>query len=146
MSLDESKDALPELADIYLIGFVACWIVSGIHLYLIHQRKSSQKTLLVQKNLKKIGKFFSENSATIEDYFEGCYKSDHKKALFSILIFSIIFGFLSWFGFIFNLIYIISLLWLAKPRLEKQLYQCPLAEKELDAESIEKHYLSLSNL
>jgi len=124
---------MPELAAAYAIGFLMTLCLVGLHIYLQSRKQKSASMRQVQANLKKINSFWSETESQINEYVAGAEKKDAEKSIRSILISGIGLAFLSWLGFLFQFVLMLSLRYLAVKRIEIRLFESELAEKDLDA-------------
>lgn len=61
---------MPELALFYLVGFISCGMLSILHFLLIYKKINSTKYIKLQKNLKQLNLYWSENSATIKVFIK----------------------------------------------------------------------------
>lgn len=132
---------MPELAAGFAMGIGFAILLSALHIYLLLRDYTSLKYQNICQNLSMDQKFWSLNAADFlsvgHDNWQEELQRDRKKALKSALIFSSLMCFLSWFGFFFSLLYILSSRWLAKSRVEKKLFNSKLAhEKITDIESL----------
>ncbi|MBC7419744.1 MAG: hypothetical protein H7328_03355 [Bdellovibrio sp.] len=134
---------MPELAAGYLLGFICTLLLVGLHIVLQTRKQKSKAMRQLQSNLKKINLFWSDSEADLKPYSAGAEKLDAEKSLKSILISGAGFIFLSWFGFLFQFILMLSVRFLAVKRLERNLFNSELAEIELSTEMIQQKVQSI---
>lgn len=134
---------MPEIAAGYLIGLLLTAGLVALHIYLQTRKQNSLAMRYLQMNLKKINLFWSESESAIKDYTPGAEKIDAQKSIRSILVSGVGFIFLSWLGFLFQFIIMLSLRFLAVKRIERRLFASDLTEKELNPDTIQKFVLSL---
>jgi hypothetical protein len=127
---------VPELAFGYLIGFAATTFLVALHIFLQVRKQQSVKMRFIQKNLRKNDLFWSDCESTIKTYSVQAEKDDLEKSLKSIMISGAAFVFMSWAGFILQLILMLSIRFLAVKRLERNLFESELATKDLTREQV----------
>lgn len=129
---------MPELAFGYLVGFIITALLVALHVFLQIQKQKSTSMRLVQSNLKKINLFWSESESSIKKYEVDGEKKDFDKCIKSILISGFGFMFLSWLGFLFQFILMLSLRYLAVKRVETNLFESALSKQEHDIPAIQQ--------
>lgn len=93
----------------------------------------------IQSNLKKINLFWSESESSVKSLTEDSERKDFEKAVKSILVSGIGFSFLSWLGFLLQLMVMVSLRFLAVRRIERKLFEGDISKKELSETEIKKY-------
>ncbi len=129
---------MPELAVGYLIGVLATAGLVALHIILQYRKQSSAEMRFIQRNLKKINFFWSDCEAAIKEYTDSAEKKDIDKSIKSVLLSGIGFMFLSWLGFIFQFIVMLSLRYLAVKRIERNLFASEIAQKDLSPNRIQE--------
>lgn len=125
---------IPEIAAAYVTGLVPSSALTGLHLFLFRRKIKSKEMICLQNNLQKVNLFWSESSGEISTLEQGTPALSERKYFRNVIIFGVIFFFLSWIGFFVQLLIMISLRYLAMPRVERALFQSRLA-KELMTEA-----------
>lgn len=127
----------PELALSYVVGWIPSAAVTGMHFYLHRKKVHSSTYQQLQKNLRKVGFIWRESRSDIETFAEG--KEARDLALYekNLLLMGTFFFFLSWVGFVFNLIILVSMHKLAISRKEQKIFASPLTDRDLEASDIE---------
>lgn len=125
---------MPELAVVYLVGFLITAGLVALHIFLQIQKQKSTEMRFIQSNLKKINLFWSDCDANIKEFQIGAEEKDLDKSIKSILLSGVGFTFLSWLGFLFQLVVMMSLRYLAVKRLERNLFSSELSENEVSNE------------
>lgn len=128
----------PELAAAYVIGWIPSAGVTGLHLWL-HRKKVQRPTYRkMQANLQKAGLLWRESRSDLEPYQEGKEDQDLKAYEKNLLLMGSFFLFLSWLGFFFNLLVLISVHSLAVSRKERFLFSSALTEQDLLVEQVQE--------
>lgn len=127
----------PEMAVSYVVGWIPSAAVTGLHFYLHRKKVRSAPYQQLQKNLRKVNLVWRESRANMEPFAEG--KEERDLALYekNLLLMGTFFFFLSWAGFVFNLIILVSMHKLAVSRKEQKIFASPLTERDLEAKDIE---------
>lgn len=127
----------PEMAIAYVVGWIPSAAVTGIHFYLHRKKVRSGPYRQMQNNLRKVNLVWRESRADLEPFAEG--KEERDLALYekNLLLMGTFFLFLSWAGFVFNLIILVSMHWLAISRKEQKIFASPLINRDLSATDIE---------
>lgn len=127
----------PEMAVSYVVGWIPSAAVTGLHFYLHRKKVRSGPYQQLQKNLRKVNLIWRESRADIETFTEG--KEERDLALYekNLLLMGTFFFFLSWAGFVFNLIILVSMHKLAVSRKEQKIFASPLTQRDLEAKDIE---------
>lgn len=126
MSPNEPWLLVPEFIALF-VGMFACWGTTFFYV-LWNARKSRRTQLLcIHRNLQKINLAWSTNEAAIKPAAEVNFKNETLSEHKWFLIAGGVLSFASWLGFLILSVLIISLEYLAKPRLEKAIFQSPLA-------------------
>lgn len=127
----------PELAAAYVVGWVPSAAVTGLHIYLHRKKVRSSEYRFLQKNLQKMNLLWRESRAEIEPFSEGKEARDLAAYEKNLLLMGTFFLFLSWAGFVFNLIVLVSMHKLAISRKEQKIFASPLTRGELNVDDIE---------
>ncbi len=127
---------MPELAFGYLIGFAATTFLVALHIILQVRKQHSKKMQMVQLNLRKNDLFWSDCESSIKSYSVLAEKEDLEKSLKSIFISGAAFVFMSWVGFLLQMILMLSIRCLAVKRIERNLLASELAEQDVPADQV----------
>jgi hypothetical protein len=122
---------VPEVAAAYIAGLVPSSALTALHLFLFRRKIKSQEMQTLQANLHKVNLFWSESNGEISTLEQGTPTQSERKYFKNVLIFGVIFFFLSWIGFFVQLLIMISLRYLAMPRVERALFASRLAKEYL---------------
>ena len=119
---------MPEIAIAGFAGAIVVFICVNIYMYWTHRNFRSGKIFILQNNLFLADKYWSVEKSNIVPVMSGeslkdLRKKDYKMSIRSFLIF------LSWFGLIFFVIYLVSVHKFAKSRLEVKLFASDLVRK-----------------
>lgn len=128
----------PELAAVYVVGLVPSASLTALHLFLFRRKIKSEEMQTLQVNLQKVNLFWSESNGEISTLEQGTPAQSERKYFRNVIIFGIIFFFLSWIGFFVQLLIMISLRYLAMPRVERALFASRLAEEDLIESEVRK--------
>lgn len=143
-TLDWGKKTMaPEMAVAYVAGLIPSTLVSGAHLLLFKRRINSPPVRLLQNNLAEVGLYWSESSASIRECREGSAKRDEQLYLRGVKILGLGCFFLSWVGVFFHLLILLSLRYIAMPRLERALMRSSLATRSLSAEETRRALIEI---
>lgn len=129
---------IPEMAAAYLTGLVPSAALTALHLYLFRRKIKSNEMTCLQTNLQKVNLFWSESNGEISTLEQGTPAQSERKYFRNVLIFGVFFFFLSWIGFFVQLLIMISLRYLAMPRVERALFASRLAAEELSEADVRK--------
>lgn len=127
---------LPELAVAYVTGLPANALLSGLHAFLFHQKMRSNAMAQVQTNLAKLDLFWSDSESKVKRIGETNQTTDKASYYRTVLRLGVICFFMSWLGFFLQLLVMISVRFIARPRLEKALFSSELAQQNLSYEDI----------
>lgn len=127
---------VPELAAAYVTGLVPSSALTALHLYLFRRKIKSAKMHTLQVNLQKVNLFWSESNGEISTLEQGTPAQSERRYFKNVIIFGIIFFFLSWIGFFVQLLIMISLRYLAMPRVERALFASRLANEEMPEKEV----------
>ncbi|UXR64996.1 hypothetical protein EZJ49_01870 [Bdellovibrio bacteriovorus] len=127
----------PELAAAYVIGWIPSAGITGLHLWLHRKKIKSPAYRQLQNNLKKINLTWRESRSDIEPLYEGKEEADLKAYEKNIFLMGAFFLFLSWGGFIFNLIVLVSVHALAVSRKERWIMDSDLTRKDVSPEDVQ---------
>lgn len=129
---------LPEMAVVYGVGLLPNLALAGLHLEL-HRRKSNRpSTRLLQRNLAKAGFQWSEAAGKIVPFENDSQEKDKRSYRRSVFILAGLCLFLSWLGFLAQLLVMISLRYLAVSRMEERLFSSRLAREDLAEAEVER--------
>jgi len=123
---------MPELAALYAMGFVANWIFAGFVIWREARIESSAPMSQLQLNLKKLNLRFV-NAHDVISPREGEKPASQVRTLMFLAIFC---SSLSWLGFLFQLIVVVSLEKLAHKE-RKILFETDIARKSLEPSKIQ---------
>lgn len=126
----------PELAAAYVIGWIPSASVTGLHLWLHRRKIRTPAYRQLQSNLQKAGLYWRESRSDIEPYSEGLEQQNLKEYEKNILLMGTFFLFLSWGGFLFNLIVLFSVHSLAISRKERSLFASTLTTLDLTPDQV----------
>lgn len=126
----------PEMAVGYIVGWIPSAGVTALQIWLHRKKVKSAPYRLLQSNLQKAQLQWRESRACIEPFHEGKEESDLKAYEKNLLLMGGFFLFLSWMGFFFNLLVLVSVHSLAVSRLERSIFASRLTEKELSGEQV----------
>jgi hypothetical protein len=118
---------MPELAAAYAIGFLASLILTAIFYFLWSRYQTRPAARLLRENLKAAGVYWSDREDRIKEWSQEESEADVKKASTSLLATCAGLSFLSWAGFFFILLIMLSYRFLARSRFENRLFESPLA-------------------
>lgn len=127
---------IPEIAGAYVTGLIPSSGLTGLHLYLFRRKIHSKAMAVLQLNLQKVNLYWSESNGEISTLEQGTPSQSEKRYFKSVVIFGIVFFFLSWIGFFVQLLIMVSLRYLAMPRLERALFASKLAEHEMSESEV----------
>ena len=122
---------IPEIAAAYVTGLVPSSALTALHLYLFRRKIKSKEMHCLQSNLQKVNLFWSESNGEISTLEQGTPALAERKYFRNVIIFGVFFFFLSWIGFSVQLAIMISLRYLAMPRVERALFASRLAHQDL---------------
>lgn len=121
----------PEMAAAYVAGLVPSTLVAGAHLLLFRQKVRTPTWSQIQKNLNKVGMYWSESVAAIRTLADGAPESDTAAYMRGLRLLGLACIVLSWAGMFFHLIILLSLRYLAVPRIETAVLKSSLAQRDL---------------
>lgn len=128
----------PEMAAAYIVGWFPSAAVTGAQIWLHRKKVQAPAYRLLQKNLQKVGLLWREAHSDIESFEDGKEAQDLKTYEKNILLMGTFFLFLSWPGFLFNLVVLISVHSLAISRKERQLFSSDLTRREASPEEVQQ--------
>lgn len=141
---------MPELVAIGFVGAILTFICVNLNLYKVHKSFQNPKFLMLNHNLNSVQMYWSQERGQLLKVKDGrsqseYQKQDYEKSTKSAFLFGTILIFMSWLGLFLFLIYYFSITKLARPRLEKDLFESPLAQKDLmDANRVQALLKSLN--
>ncbi len=121
----------PELAVSYVVGWIPSLAVTALQYRYHKKRIQSPAFQQLQKNLAQVETYWSETQSGFLPLHPDSFQKDQESFKRSLWIMGAIFFFMSWLGFIFNLIVLLSIRWMAVPRLERKVFASTLCEKQL---------------
>ncbi len=139
---------MPELAAAYAVGFVACLALTLLYVFLRDRRRHSDGAKNVQTNLAKLGLFWSDSRDSIVPLTPTSADDESKRSQRTIGYTGLILSLLSWLGFVFLLVIMISERFLARSRRERNLFTSELVRSSsLDANEVRRaiNHLDLMN-
>ncbi|WP_374079085.1 hypothetical protein [Bdellovibrio bacteriovorus] len=128
----------PEMAAAYVVGWIPSAAITGLQIWLNRKKVKSAPYRQLQKNLQKVGLIWRESRSDMEPFREGKEEQDLKSYEKNILLMGTFFLFLSWVGFFFNLLVLISVHSLAVSRKERKLFSSDLTTQDLAVEPIQE--------
>jgi hypothetical protein len=130
---------LPELAAVYVTGLVPSAAVTGLHLVLFQRKMASPEVLRLQSNLAKLDLFWAESRGEIRRLNEGLDTplTDRAAYVRHVRWVGLLTFFLSWPGAALHILLMISLRYLAKPRLERAIGATALVTQALETIQIQ---------
>ncbi len=137
----------PELGIAYVAGLPATASLTALHAFLFKRKMNSLKMRNVQTNLGLVGKFWSDSEGKIKDLAPNMGIEQDKRAYYRTVLWLGIFCFgLSWIGFFLQLLVMLSIRYLARPRLERKVFESPLAETVCEPSKVRSHLSELTHL
>ena len=121
----------PEMAAAYVAGLIPSTLVTGAHLLLFRKKINSPAVHQLQANLRLVGMYWSESGACIRTLAEGTPSTDDRIYLKGLKILGLACFFLSWIGMFFHLLILLSLRYLAVPRIERAILSSGLVRRTL---------------
>lgn len=116
------------IAGLFVTCFVLSWIVTGLFLVSVFERRFKSKNLqTLNLNLQKIGLLWSLRNDEFVSQEKTSINKDRGAARRSILMMTALFSLLSVLGFICNLIMLLSLGFLARSRREIEVLSSQLS-------------------
>lgn len=127
---------MPELAAMYLVSAILNLLLMCLHLFLQNRKNHSSQMLNLQTNLAKISLAWSDRRGELVAKTDYDADEDWSRQKRTILVAGFFCALISWPGLFFQLVLMASIRYLARPRLEKRLWESELAKKELSPEQI----------
>ncbi|MBO9668331.1 MAG: hypothetical protein J7501_16140 [Bdellovibrio sp.] len=127
----------PEMAVGYVIGVIPSLAATAVHFWFHKKKLKSSAFQQLQTNLASIHKFWSESQSRILALEDGSSEQDQEAFKKSLAIMGTLFAFLSWMGFIFNIIVLWSVHSLAVTRLEQKVFASDLCKRTLSASEVQ---------
>lgn len=118
---------MPEIAAVYLAGLVVCLALTVVFVWLRNRRRRSDPFIILQANLSKAGRSWSENQDALVAWDHDNDELDRKSAERSTWITGGLLSLLSWPGVFVLLTVMISFRFLARSRQEIHIFSSPLA-------------------
>jgi len=117
---------LPELAFSYSVGFLVTVALVGLNFYFQRRQLASTKLLILNENLQKIGKFWSNSQGRVLDGGPAEIKVDSRDSSRSFLILGALMCLGSWIGIFALLLTLYYLKKISVGRMEAALFSGPL--------------------
>ncbi|UYL09368.1 hypothetical protein B9G69_002125 [Bdellovibrio sp. SKB1291214] len=128
----------PEMAAGYIFGIVPSLATTGAH-YWFHKKKTTSLAFQqLQKNLATVQKYWCESQSRILHLEETSAAKDQEAFKTSLYVMGSLFAFMSWAGFMFNMIVLASTRKLAISRFEQKIFASDLCKKNLSRAEIEE--------
>ncbi|MGE0634095.1 MAG: hypothetical protein AB7O96_16895 [Pseudobdellovibrionaceae bacterium] len=127
---------MPELALMYAVGLGVNLILAAIHLLLQLRKLHSLDLLKIQENLSKVNLIWSDREGRLRNKAEYNAEVEWKKQKKTIILTGAFCSLLSWPGLGLQFLIMLSIRFLARPRLEKILWSSQLAEMSLDEKTV----------
>lgn len=121
----------PEMAVAYVAGLIPSTLVTGAHLLLFRKKVNSAPIQQLQRNLAEVSMYWSESGACVRTLAEGNPTDDARIYLRGLKLLGLACFFLSWIGMFFHLIILVSLRYIAVPRIERAILSSRLAQRRL---------------
>lgn len=126
----------PEMAASYIVGIFPSLATTGAH-YWFHKKKTTSPAFQqLQKNLATVQKYWCESQSRILPLEETSLEKDQEAFKTSLYVMGSLFAFMSWAGFMFNMIVLASTRKLAISRFEQKIFASDLCTKNLSAHEI----------
>lgn len=127
----------PEMAASYIVGIIPSLATTGAH-YWFHQKKTKSSAFQqLQKNLATVQKYWCESQSRVLPLETDSAIKDQEAFKTSLYIMGSLFAFMSWVGFMFNVIVLASTRKLAITRFEQKVFASELCTKNLSPAEIE---------
>lgn len=126
----------PEMAAAYVAGLIPSTLVAGAHLLLFRQKVRTPTWSQIQKNLNKVGMYWSESAAAVRTLADGAPETDITAYMRGLRLLGLACIVLSWAGMFFHLIILLSLRYLAVPRIETAVLESSLAQRDLTSAEV----------
>lgn len=120
---------MPELAAAYTVGFLSSLLLTTVFYLLWSRYQQRTEALTLYENLKTVDVYWSDREDRLKAWSEVDFEVDQKKAARSLIATSVGLSFLSWVGFAFILLLMLSYRFLARSRFEKRLFASDLATR-----------------
>lgn len=135
---------MPELAIGYSIGFIATLLFTLLFAFGSIQKATRPKATQLQKNLEKVNLFWSESRGALVAREPDSHNVEKNSLVKSVVITGALFTFLSWIGLIFLGVLYFSLITVGRSRLERNIFNSELVEKDLNPEQVQMLVQSFS--
>lgn len=127
----------PEMAASYIVGVLPSLATTGAH-YWFHQKKTKSSAFQqLQKNLATVQKYWCESQSRVLPLETDSAKKDQEAFKTSLYIMGSLFAFMSWIGFMFNVVVLASTRKFAITRFEQKVFSSELCTKDLSPSQIE---------
>ena len=121
---------MPELAAAYAVGVFASLSLTIVFYFLWSRYRDRTAARTLNENLKSVLLYWSDREDRLKSFTEEEERADRKQGAISLIATSAGLSFLSWAGFFFILILMLSYRYLARSRLEKRLFESELANEK----------------
>lgn len=130
---------MPELAALYAAGVLTELLLAGLFLFSLQRRNRRGTYAIVRGNLAKVGCYWSENKERILEGTDDDEIRDRKASFKTLAITGALLASISWLGVAFFAVLAVSHRYLARSRLERELFASQLAtERDLTPEAVRK--------
>ena len=119
---------MPELAAAYFVGLFACLSLTILYVFLRSRRRQSTPANTLQMNLKKADLFWSDSRDSVVSWDKAANDAETKKSQKAIGLTGTMLSLLSWVGFLFLMIIMLSERFFARSRRERRLFSSELAK------------------
>jgi hypothetical protein len=134
------------IAGVWLTSFVLSLIVTGFNFYTTRKRLNSQRLTILNFNLAKVDKYWSNSTANFAPLTANAIEMDAAKTLRNTLLMGLL-GLASLIGLILLLTVVISLHYLVRSRREVATFRSALAtDKNLSQGEVEKIVTELAQI
>jgi hypothetical protein len=133
------KNPMPELAAIFFLGTIVGLIETALFFFLWKRRVNGPEFTSIRHNLSKVNLYWSESRDRLGPLSETDATDDSRTSIRTILITGVLLSLFSWAGAFFFGLVMVSYRFFARSRLEKRLFDSPLASNpDLDANEVSR--------
>lgn len=130
---------MPELAAIYFVGLLFCLSLTGVLICLMKRQFHLPTTTHINANLGKIGLYWSDAESNFAELSSSNTEADRARSYRNAVLMGLLFSIGSWAGFFFLFLIMVSLRFIARPRLERAVYASELAlNQNLSTQDVQK--------
>jgi|GEM_PF-2852817 len=135
---------MPELAAIYTTGFIFCFILTGVYVFLRERHRHSKSALNIQTNLAKLNLYWSDAADAIVPLTPTSSQDEASRSKRTIGYTGLILSLLSWLGAFFLLLIMLSERFFARSRRERNLFGSELSgNPSLEAREVQREISKL---